>query len=81
MRKIYFNFFSVICLILACLYRNLQEKIGNNYVHFVNITFKILRYHKALTYFNRSQSRLRYVSLKEHFILKKNRNTLNLLKK
>ena len=47
MRKINFNLFSVIRLILACLNRNLQEKIGNNYDVFVNMTFKIVKYHKA----------------------------------
>ena len=56
MRKIYLNFFPRIRLGFACLYRNLQEKIGNNYDGFVNMTLKIVKYHKASTYLNLSKA-------------------------
>ena len=53
------------------MYRNHQEKIVNNYTHFVNMTIKIGKYHKAYSYSKMSRAKFRYVSLKEHFILRK----------
>ena len=52
------------------MYPNLQEIIANNYAHFVNMTLKIGKYHKAYSYSKMSRAKFRYVSLKEHLILK-----------
>ena len=51
------------------MYRNLHEKIANNYAHFVNMSFKIVKYHMAFTFSKMSKRRLRYVPLIEHIEL------------
>ena len=53
------------------MYRNHQEKKGNNYTRFVNMTLKIGKYHKAYSYSKKSRAKFRNVSFKEHFILRK----------
>ena len=50
------------------MYQNLQEKIANNYANLVNMTLKIVKYHKALTFLIMFKAWFRYISLKEHFI-------------
>ena len=79
MRKIYFNFIPCICLVLACLYRYLEEKTENIVAHILNMNLKIVMYHKASTYLNMSKACSDMFHLKNPLFLVKCRNTSNLL--
>ena len=56
MHKIYFYFFRVFVLFWHVYIEILKEKKANNFAHFVNMTLKIVNYHKALTYLNMSKA-------------------------
>ena len=54
----------------------ISGKIANKFAHFVNMTFKCVEYDKACTYSKLSKVRFRFLSLKEHFILRKKQRHL-----